>query len=383
MPTTALVFSSAYAAALSSLPVHSNRDCMTFSLLQHTGLLAHVHVIAPDVASPSDLKRFHSSDYVDALKAETSSAAAIMLEHGLVDDAYAFPGLFSYCSYVAGASLTASKLLVSGSIDIAINWGGGRHHAKKDHASGFCYVNDVVLAVDYLLHNIHACKVLVIDIDVHHGDGVEEAFYFSSQVFTLSFHKFARGFFPGTGSPSSIGRGAGRHRNLNVPLDDGITDNQFFEVFEVVVQAIVEAFMPTHVVMTCGVDTLATDPLGTFNLTATGLCWCLDVVKELELPLLLLGGGGYNESDAARCFAALTATAIDQMLPDQVSDHDYFPMYGPHFGMATAPVKARVNKNTVASLEATCQQALKQIGRLRRREDAVNSGGVASIVPTA
>ncbi|RHY33817.1 hypothetical protein DYB32_001377 [Aphanomyces invadans] len=283
---------------------------MTFSLLQHTGLLAHVHVIAPDVASPSDLKRFHSSDYVDALKAETSSAAAIMLEHGLVDDAYAFPGLFSYCSYVAGASLTASKLLVSGSIDIAINWGGGRHHAKKDHASGFCYVNDVVLAVDYLLHHIHACKVLVIDIDVHHGDGVEEAFYFSSQVFTLSFHKFARGFFPGTGSPSSIGRGAGRHRNLNVPLDDGITDNQFFEVFEVVVQAIVEAFMPTHVVMTCR-------------------------------------------------------------------------RYGPHFGMATAPVKARVNKNTVASLEATCQQALKQVGRLRRREDAVNSGGVASIVPTA
>ncbi|RHY92165.1 hypothetical protein DYB31_001894 [Aphanomyces astaci] len=316
---------SEYATALSSLPVHPNRDCMTFSLLQHTGILSHLHVIAPDVASQSDLERFHTAGYVVALQRETSSTAAVMLEYGLVDDAYTFPGLFAYCTFVAGASLTAAKLLVSETVDISINWGGGRHHAKKDHASGFCYVNDVVLAVDYLLQHVPSSKVLVIDIDVHHGDGVEEAFYFSSQVFTLSFHKLARGFFPGTGSAASIGRGAGRHRNLNVPLDDGITDDQFLEVFELVVQAVADAFEPSHVVMTCGVDTLSTDPLGTFNLTATGLCWCLEVVKEMELPLLVLGGGGYNEADAARCFAALTATAVDQPLPQDVPDHDYFP----------------------------------------------------------
>ncbi|KAF0686843.1 Aste57867_21371 [Aphanomyces stellatus] len=341
----ALVFSGAYADALARLPVHPKRDCMTFSLIQHTGLAQFLHIIAPDLASPAALERFHSKAYVEALLNGTSISLDEAKEYGLVDDAYVFDGMFEYCQYVAGASLTAAKLLLSNTVDIAMNWGGGRHHAKKGQASGFCYVNDVVLAVDYLVQHVPHARVLVLDIDVHHGDGVEEAFYFSSHVCTVSFHKFAKGFFPGTGASSSIGQGAGRFKNFNVPLDDGITDEKFFEVFELIVQPLVDAFSPTHIVMTCGVDTLSTDLLGTFNLTANGIGWCLELVKEFELPLLLLGGGGYCEADAARCFAALTATAVDQPLPDDVPDHDYFPLYssmsdGTHdnFWIDTAPI---------------------------------------------
>ncbi len=258
MKDVALIFSRPYAEALSQLPVHRQRECMTFSLIQHTGLLSKLHVIAPTPATKTDMERFHSSRYIDALKiAETTLSSEDKVEYGLVDDASVFPGLFSYCQQVAGASLTAASLLATGRVTTAINWGGGRHHAKKDQASGFCYVNDIVLAVDRLLQAAPASKVLVVDIDVHHGDGVEEAFYYSSRVCTISFHKYARGFFPGTGAPSRIGQGGGRYKNINVPLDDGISDEQFLEVFEAVFQAATDAFAPTFLVIVCGVDTLS------------------------------------------------------------------------------------------------------------------------------
>ena len=139
--------------------------------------------------------------------------------------------MFEFSSISAGASIDAAIKLNHKSTDIAINWAGGLHHAKKQEASGFCYVNDIVLAILELLkyHN----RVLYIDIDVHHGDGVEEAFYTTNRVMTVSFHRYGD-FFPGTGDLKETGAGEGLNYSLNVPLKKGIDDMSYFKIYSTV-----------------------------------------------------------------------------------------------------------------------------------------------------
>jgi histone deacetylase 1/2 len=157
------------------------------------------------------------------------------------NDCPCFPGLFEFSQISAGGSLDAAIKLNHKSADICINWAGkefmcvnslgGLHHAKKMEASGFCYVNDIVLAILELLkyHN----RVLYIDIDVHHGDGVEEAFYCTNRVMTVSFHRYGD-FFPGTGDVKDTGHGEGQHYALNVPLNQGIDDDSYYHLFKTV-----------------------------------------------------------------------------------------------------------------------------------------------------
>jgi acetoin utilization deacetylase AcuC-like enzyme len=134
-----------------------------------------------------------------------------------------------YLAIYSYASKAAAQRIASGATDIAINWAGGLHHAKKREASGFCYINDIVLGILELLRSYP--RVLYIDIDCHHGDGVEEAFYTTDRVMTCSFHKFGE-YFPGTGTQEDKGMGRGKHYTVNVPLKDGITDESFKAVFE-------------------------------------------------------------------------------------------------------------------------------------------------------
>ena len=149
----------------------------------------------PRAATPDDARAFHAPDYIDFLTTITPSAAtshkraavAAVRQFAHGDDCPIFPGLWPYCSLYTGGSLGAAVKLNTGTADIAINWAGGLHHAKKGSASGFCYVNDIVLAILELL-KYHA-RVLYVDIDVHHGDGVEEAFLTTDRVLTVSFHK--------------------------------------------------------------------------------------------------------------------------------------------------------------------------------------------------
>ncbi len=133
-----------------------------------------------------------------------------------------FDGMFDFCAMYTGASLEGAVKLNNNQADIAINWSGGLHHAKKFEASGFCYVNDIVIGILELL-KYHA-RVLYSDIDIHHGDGVEEAFYTTDRVMTVSFHKYGNQFFPGTGNVYEVGVGKGKNYSLNVPLKDGIDD---------------------------------------------------------------------------------------------------------------------------------------------------------------
>ncbi|RRT53541.1 hypothetical protein B296_00046157 [Ensete ventricosum] len=236
------------------------------------------------------------------------------LSDNLGEDCPVFENLFEFCQLYAGGTIDAARRLNHQLCDIAINWAGGLHHAKKSAASGFCYINDLVLGILELL-KYHA-RVLYIDIDVHHGDGVEEAFYFTDRVMTVSFHKYGDMFFPGTGDVKDIGEREGKYYAINVPLKDGIDDASFTRLFKTIIAKVVETYLPGVIVLQCGADSLAGDRLGCFNLSIEGHSECVKFVKKFNLPLLVTGGGGYTKENVARCWTVETGVLLDADLPN-------------------------------------------------------------------
>jgi histone deacetylase 1/2 len=161
-------------------------------------------------------------------------------------------------------------------------------------------------------------RVLYIDIDVHHGDGVEEAFYTTDRVMTVSFHKYGE-YFPGTGELRDIGIGNGKHYAVNFPLRDGIDDTTYETIFEPVIEAVMKYYQPEAVVLQCGGDSLSGDRLGCFNLSMRGHANCVNYVRSFGLPTLVLGGGGYTMRNVARTWAyetgRLVGVEMDSVLP--------------------------------------------------------------------
>lgn len=250
------------------------------------------------------------------------------------EDCPVFDGMFEFCQLSAGGSLGAAQRLNHGDCEIGINWAGGLHHAKKSEASGFCYVNDIVLAILELLR--YHQRVLYVDIDIHHGDGVEEAFYTTDRVMTVSFHKFGE-YFPGTGDLRDIGHGKGKYYSLNFPLRDGIDDSSYKDIFEPIMQAVMDSYQPSAIVLQCGADSLAGDRLGCFNLSMRGHAQCVEFMKKFNVPLLLLGGGGYTIRNVAKAWTYETALAVDENLADELPYNDYFEYYGPDFILDVPP----------------------------------------------
>lgn len=219
-------------------PMRPHRVRLTHHLVVHYGLYKHMNVFRPKHATKADLCTFHSDDYVGFLSEVTPDAMSTWMHamdrYNLSTDCPVFDGLYEYCQTYAGGSISGAARLGQGCADIVMNWSGGMHHAKRNEASGFCYVNDIVLAILELL-KVHA-RILYIDIDIHHGDGVEEAFYLTDRVMTLSFHQSGGGFFPGTGHLDDVGAKAGKNYALNFPLDPGMDDTSYASVFKPVVR---------------------------------------------------------------------------------------------------------------------------------------------------
>ena len=221
------------------LALPPKRTSMTLSLIKSFGFFKKLVPIEARLASRDEMLQFHSSDYLDFCSKATESNDLEKLEmeydfhgenlFGLAYDCPLVEDIYGLISWVAGASLAAAESLTSKRCARAINWGGGWHHGHRDYASGFCYVNDIVLAINKLRKTFG--KVLYIDLDVHHGDGVEEAFQNSNKIFTFSIHNGEPGFFPGTGAINDIGGGKGKYFTLNVPLKEGVHDDEYHEVF--------------------------------------------------------------------------------------------------------------------------------------------------------
>eukprot|EP00889_Picochlorum_renovo_P002036 jgi/Picre1/29066/NNA_004460.t1 len=291
-------------------PMKPPRIAMTHSLVVGYGLHEGMDVYKPRRAQKDELTAFHSEDYVDTLRStdpETfQNSIQSYSKYALDEDCPIFPGLFDFCRQYSGASIEGASKLNSGQYDIAINWAGGLHHAKKSSASGFCYINDCVLGILELL-KVHP-RVLYIDIDIHHGDGVEEAFYCTDRVMTLSTHLYRpEWFFPGTGALEEIGEGQGRGYSVNIPLVEGCTDDDFMFMFKPILERVIQVFNPGAIVLQCGADGLVGDRLGTFNMTVEGHASAVELVKSYNIPTLVLGGGGYIKTNVARAWTLGTA----------------------------------------------------------------------------
>ncbi|KAI9843670.1 MAG: histone deacetylase [Thelocarpon superellum] len=281
-------------------------------------------------ATKEEMAEFHKDDYLEFLQRitpENMLSDPSLPGYNIGDDCPIFDGLYDYCALYAGASVDGARKLCNSQSEIAINWSGGLHHAKKAEASGFCYINDIVLAILQLLR--HHPRVLYIDIDVHHGDGVEQAFWNSDRVMTLSFHKYDKdNFFPGTGPLNSTGPenplSPGAHHSLNVPLNDGVEDDDYIELFKQVAGACIDSYAPTCIVLQCGADSLGCDRLGCFNLNIRAHGACVEFIKSKHLPMLVLGGGGYTPRNVARLWAYETSICIGATVNPALPSHTPF-----------------------------------------------------------
>ncbi|RPD65961.1 histone deacetylase RPD3 [Lentinus tigrinus ALCF2SS1-7] len=355
----------AYSFGLSH-PMKPQRMRITHELLTAYNMLPKMHVLRAKRATAENMARFHTDEYVQFLSKVTPENADKLTHKGtqflVGEDNPAFEGVFEFSTISAGGSIAAARRLMSGETDIAINWAGGLHHAKKREASGFCYINDIVLAILEMLRSVP--RVLYIDIDCHHGDGVEEAFYTTDRVMTCSFHKYGE-YFPGTGTLYDRGRGKGRGYALNVPLKDGITDEAYKSVFQPIIDKIIEVYQPSAIVLQCGADSLSGDKLGCLNLTMQGHASCVQYVRTKNIPLLLLGGGGYTVKNVARTwtYETICALGLENEIDHNLPWHEYFEWFGPRYRLEV--LASNMDDMNVHSLDKVRSDALRYLSELR------------------
>ncbi|KAJ8929650.1 hypothetical protein NQ314_017633 [Rhamnusium bicolor] len=246
-------------------PMKPHRLSVIHSLILNYGLHKHMQIYRPYKASAHDMCRFHSEEYI-----------------------------------------------------------GGLHHAKKFEASGFCYVNDIVIGILELLK--YHPRVLYVDIDVHHGDG--------------------------TGDMYEIGTESGRYYSVNVPLKEGIDDASYWQVFKPVISFVMEFYQPTAIVLQCGADSLANDRLGCFSLSTKGHGECVKFVKSLNVPTLVVGGGGYTLRNVARCWTYETSLLVDEQISNELPYTEYLEFFAPDFTLHPEVVTRQENANSKQYLDA-------------------------------
>ena len=259
--------------------------------------------VAPVAAERIVLKKFHSARYLHALKTAAGgrwNADALAMGIGS-QDCPIFKGLYEYAVLAAGGTLTAAKMILSGETELAFNPSGGYHHAGPELAAGFCYINDMALACIVLAEQ--AKRVLYFDVDVHHGDGVVNAFYDRSDVMTISFHQNPKTLFPGTGFEHEIGTGEGKGYCVNVPLPVGTYDQAYMNAFEAIALPLMTAYNPDVIVFELGADALAGDPLANLSLTNNVYAEIINHLMSFGKPILATGGGGYNVENTVRAWA--------------------------------------------------------------------------------
>lgn len=301
-------------------PMKLERLKLTFDLINAYGLLDLPSAVLVEAkeASEDDILVFHTPEYIKALKRANEGKEFLGAWHYKLghSDNPIVKGLYDLSLLSAGASLQAARLVEGGNVSAAFNIAGGLHHAMSGRASGFCYLNDIVVAINHLTSQ--GKKIAYIDIDAHHGDGVQSAFYDTDRVLTISIHESGRYLFPGTGFEHEIGIRAGKGYAVNVPLAPYSDDYVFRLTFDEVVPPLIEAYKPDIIVSQLGVDTFATDPLTHLNLTTNGYVSVVSEIKTMAPKWIALGGGGYDLSNVARGWTLAWAIMNEVELPDEL-----------------------------------------------------------------
>ena len=304
-----------------SHPLKPTRLKLTFELMRAIGLLSdpNVRVVEPRQATRDELLLFHEEDYLNLVKRVSQSGAGY-LDMG---DTPAFKGCYEASALGVGASLTAVELVMSGQVTHAMNIAGGLHHAHPGRASGFCIFNDPAISIAHLKKKYSVERVLYLDVDAHHGDGVMYGFYSDPGVLDIDFHEDGRHLFPGTGFTQEIGEGKASGLKINVPLSPFTNDENYLKLFREIVPAAVRKFRPQVLLLQCGVDSHANDLLAHLQITSKTYGEVVSTLHELahevaDGRLIVFGGGGYNIANVARTWTLVASTMVDYHPPQSV-----------------------------------------------------------------
>ena len=281
-------------------PLHPLRWELTWALAQSLRVTEQYRVVTSEVADDETLGRVHTPGYINAVRrASSSDGYLVAVGHGLgTPDNPIFPGMHENAALIAGASISCAQAIAHREVDRAVNFCGGLHHAMPDSASGFCVYNDVALGITALL-DAGVRKVAYVDVDAHHGDGVQAAFYNDPRVMTISVHQSPLSLFPGTGFAAETGRGEAHGTAVNLALPAGTSDASWLRAFHAVVPSLVRAFRPEVLVTQHGADSHREDPLADLNLSVDGQRASYLALRELAESVtdgrwLAVGGGGYS-----------------------------------------------------------------------------------------
>ena len=323
MPRAAFVYDDAMSQHVlrADHPMRPIRLRHTYELLEAYGAFDGVNslLVTPSLADESSVGAFHTRDYMAAVRTLSLGLTGAQPQRfGFAQggDNPTYPGMFEAAMLSTGATLTAARMVADGEVSAAFNISGGLHHASARQASGFCVFNDPVVAIKYLLGR--GLRVAYVDIDAHHGDGVQNAFYDEPRVLTISVHESGQYLFPGTGFAGETGAGEGVGYAVNLPLYPYTDDEIYLDAFESVVPPLVQAFNPDVLVTQLGIDSYHTDPLTHLQVTSRGFIAAVERLGGLGYPWLATGGGGYDLGAVARCWTLAYGVMCGAEWPDRI-----------------------------------------------------------------
>ena len=328
-PVTSLIYSHEQSQHVLS-PTHPMRPIRLFhmhELMTSVGLLTTDNVVleSPRLATADEITTFHDPDYVDVVKAIDQGAIVPGLwQYGFgPGDNPPRSGMFRHAALAAGGALQATERVLNGNATRAfIPAGGMHHHAMKNYASGFGIFNDAVIAIKHMIEQ--DLRVFYVDIDVHHGDGVQSGLYDTDRAMTVSIHESGQWLFPGTGGPDETGTGDGDGYSVNIPLAPYTDDQLWHEAFDAIIPDLTRAFEPDVMFTQLGIDTHRNDPLAHLSLTTQGHNLAVhkfaQLADEIGCPWISVGGGGYDMSAVARAWTMDLATMAQFDLPEAVPE---------------------------------------------------------------
>ena len=343
-------------------PFKPERAAKTYELCNRYGVIKHpwIKILKPEPIESSLLTLFHDPRYLTLLeKASQGEVLLEMLERGIgTPDNPILPGIFEWSLKGAGGTRAAMDLLMTGEVTIAFNPLGGFHHAGAGRAEGFCYINDIVIAIKDAKTKFPRIRAAYLDLDAHHGNGVQEAFYDDPGVLFISIHETGKTLYPWSGHETETGEGDGKGFTVNIPMEPGADDDVFDLVFDEIVIRLLEAFSPDIIVAELGADALVSDPLTHLKLTNNSTIKAVTEMRRLCPKILALGGGGYDLYRTARCWT-LAWSKLNRLEPtDEFAGLVGGMMFGPEMEVGS------LYDHPYRSMAEIKEIAMKKAGRV-------------------
>ena len=321
-------------------------------------------LVAPRPATEEEIGAFHLPEYIQAVKRFSSGEDmhdAARFNFSNAGDNPVYPGMYEAAALSVGASIVAAEMIESGRADVAFNISGGLHHAASGRPSGFCVFNDPVVAIKQLVKKKY--RVAYVDIDAHHGDGVQNAFYDTDQVLTISLHESGMYLFPGTGSVQEMGVGSGAGYSVNLPLYPGTEDSAYIWAFREVALPLLDAFKPDVLATQLGIDAYHSDPLTHLRLSTVGFQQAVSDFGAMGIPWLAMGGGGYDLGAVARCWTLAYGVMVEREWSNDIPS-SYAEKYGIGQLMDSADSVAAVPDRTRQEARAFAEKNVELLKQL-------------------